>query len=75
METKITRAERSFGTDRVMVYGSDGYCLRSLSGRQYSEVKDSILELSDSKTKFYHRIPSDDPNQPVKEKEVSREEW
>lgn len=72
---KITRAERSFGTDRVMLYGPDGYCLRSLSGKQYSEVKDSILKLSDSETKFFHRIPSDDPIQPVKEVEVSREEW
>jgi len=74
-EVKIIRAERSFGTDRVMLYGPNEYCLRSLSGRQYSEVKGSVLVLSDSETKFFHRIPSDDSNQPVKEVEVSKEEW
>lgn len=71
----ITRANRSFGTDRVMVFGPHEISLRYLQGQQYSEVRDTILELSDSETKFYHRIPSDDPVQPVREIEVSREEW
>lgn len=72
---EITRADRHFGTDRVMVFGPDRVLLRPLQGGQYSEVKDTILELSDDKTKFYHRIPSEDPNQPVKEVEVSKEDW
>jgi len=75
VELKITRAERSFGTGRVLLYGPNEIQLRSLNGRQYSEVKDSILRLSNSETKFYHRIPSDDPIQPIREIKVSKEEW
>lgn len=71
---KITRADRHFGTDRVMVWPNE-IQLRSLQGRQYSEVRDIILELSNGETKFYHRIPPDDPLQPVKEIEVDKEEW
>lgn len=72
---KINRADRSFGTDRVMIFGPDMPQLMSLQGKRYREVKSAILMLSDSETKFYHRIPSEDPLQPVKETEVSREEW
>ena len=74
-KSEVTRVERSFGTDRVLLYGPDEVLLRPLQGKRYSEVRDTILELSDGKTKFYHRIPSEDPSQPVKEVEVSKEEW
>lgn len=72
---KITRADRSFGTDRIMVFGPQMAQLMFLQGRQYSEVKEAILELSDSETKFYHRFPPEDPIQRLREVEVSKEEW
>lgn len=70
---KITRADRYMGTDRITTVGS--HDLLFLQGRQYDEFKEVVLRLSDDETKFYHRITLDDPNLPVKEVEVSKEEW
>lgn len=71
---KITQADRSLGTDRVMVFGPDMVSLTHLQGRQYSEVRSTILRLTDSGTKFCHRIMISEAL-PIKVVEVIRDEW